>query len=203
MSIAYPLQWPAGWPRTKPRDRRHGRFSYRTDRWSKEITAAMAIMRVEDELALFGFGLVAISTMLKVRKTDGLPQSGQREPDDPGAAVYFQTPADGQRCMACDVYTRVAQNIAAIAACLDAMRALERHGGQVFLDRAFTGFDALPAPDAQDNWWEVLGVDRDCSRATLEDAYRRLRGQAHPDRGGSADTMARINRAYALGKEAQ
>jgi hypothetical protein len=83
--------------------------------------------------------------------------------------------------------------LAAIAATLDAMRAIERHGGAAILDRAFTGFTALPSPEQP---WQTLGLDT--SRPTkdqVEDAYRRLAMRHHPDRGGDASEMARINRA--------
>jgi hypothetical protein len=64
--------------------------------------------------------------------------------------------------MAIDQYDRVEHNLAAIAATLDAMRAIKRHGGAEILDRAFTGFTALPAPMAGGKpWRQVLGFDLD------------------------------------------
>ena len=94
--------------------------------------------------------------------------------------------------MAIDCYTKVADNLAAIAATLEAMRAIERPGGAEILDRAFTGFVALPAPEQP---WQVLGVPMHASMAEIETAYRRLAMQHHPDRGGDANAMARINAA--------
>ena len=38
--------------------------------------------------------------------------------------------------MAIDAYTRTADNLAAVAATLEAMRAIERHGGAQILERA-------------------------------------------------------------------
>lgn len=84
-------------------------------------------------------------------------------------------------CMAIDRYDRVADNLAAIAATLDAMRAIERHGGAEILNRAFTGFAALP-DQASDAWWIVLGVPWDASRPVIDDAYRHLRSVYHPDK---------------------
>ncbi len=139
---------------------------------------------------------VVISSNLQLR-LDGLPRSGQAQPADPGVAVYWR---DGgqDRCMAIDLYTKVEQNIAALAATIDAMRAIERHGGAAILDRAFTGFTALPAPIVAGMarpWWEVLGVPRDSTREQITEAYRRLASAAHPDKGGTAERMAEINRA--------
>lgn len=95
--------------------------------------------------------------------------------------------------MAVDRYDRVEDNLAAIAATLDAMRAIERHGGASILDRAFQGFTALAAPES---WWQVLGLKGpNTSRDEIETAHRRLAMANHPDRGGDTDKMSRINRA--------
>ena len=100
---------------------------------------------------------------------------------------------------AVDRYLKVADNLAAIAATLDAMRAIERHGGAAILDRAFTGFAALPAPTVgQRDWWTVLGIPRVSSPDEIRQAYRRLSKLLHPDRqaeGGSHDAMAELNKA--------
>jgi len=55
--------------------------------------------------------------------------------------------------MAIDRYSTVEGNLAAIAATLDAMRAIERHGATVILERTFADFMALPAPVAAREWW--------------------------------------------------
>lgn len=60
---------------------------------------------------------------------DGFPRSGQSEPSDGGVAVYWLTSTGETKCIAIDRYDRVADNLAAVAATLDAMRAIERHGG--------------------------------------------------------------------------
>lgn len=200
---AYPLTWPDGWRRTPAHQRASGRFgkgetrrisetySYRS---KVQLTVAQGLQRVLDELGRMGVRRedVIISTNV-VTRLDGLPRSGQRMPDDPGAAVYWHDRVSRQRrCMAIDRYTKVQDNLAAIAATLEAMRAIERHGGAEILDRAFTGFTALPAPEQP---WQVLGVPMSASRADIEVAYRRLAMQHHPDRGGDAAAMARVNSA--------
>lgn len=96
--------------------------------------------------------------------------------------------------MAIDRYDRVADNLAAIAATLAAMRAIERHGGAEILNRAFTGFVALEHQG--ENWWDVLQVRRDASRDAIDNAYRRMRSQHHPDKGGDVDQFQRVQRAY-------
>lgn len=204
MSIdAYPLQWPTGWKRTEVGFRREARFGRARqrhgDRWtaSRDLTITEAVERVLGELQRMGVDKqdVVISTNVPTR-LDGLPRSGARQPDDPGAAVYWRDGwTSAPRVMAIDQYDRVEDNLAAVAATLDAMRAIERHGGAAILERAFTGFTALPAPDAPREWWEVLGLDRGaCTREDVKAAYRRLASQHHPDKpGGSHKAMADLN----------
>lgn len=199
---AYPLQWPEGWPRTAAHQRARAKFArYQwTSTWRgrRELTVEEAVRRVRAELERMGIydDDLVISTNLTLR-VDGWPRSGQREPDDPGAAVYWRTPAGEPRCMAIDRYGRVADNLAAIAATLGAMRAIERHGGAEVLDRAFSGFTALPSPTAAGApWYVVLDVSPDADHDEIERAYRALRSQFHPDRGGDAETFRQVQDAW-------
>lgn len=198
MIAAHPLQWPEGWPRTPENRRDKARFSTRArSRYADSLTVAEGVERVLDELNRFGVGRddAVISTNVKTR-LDGLPRSDQAAPTDPGVAVYWETRNGARKVMAIDRYTRVADNLAAVAATLDAMRAIERHGGAQILDRAFTGFTALPSPGAARHWREVIGVP-----ATVRDmpsvriAYRRRASDLHPDKGGSHDAMVELNAA--------
>lgn len=205
MSIpAHPLQWPAGWPRTDHFGRKYARFGKRRDaahpggwrQWG-EVSIADATGRVREQLAKMGVDDIVVSTNLTLR-LDGLPRSGQPEPSDPGAAVYWRDTSGATRCMAIDRYLRTADNLAAIAATLEAMRAIERHGGAEILDRAFTGFTALPGPDGNDPWWDVLEVTAHASTETVRANYQRRRRDTHPDRpGGDSAAFDRVQRAWA------
>lgn len=203
---AFPLQWPSGWPRmswsgrkdatfSKGERKQQGEVSYMHRR---DLTVTDGVERVLKALALMGIDRqdVVVSTNVRTR-LDGLPRSGEPKPSDPGTAVYWETRKKERRVMAIDRYTEVADNLAAIALTLDAMRAIERHGGAQILERAFTGFVQLPAPGASKSWRDVLGVgaeQRDFGAAKT--AYRNLASAAHPDRpGGSHDRMAELNRA--------
>lgn len=201
MSIpAYPLQWPAGWRRMPPSWRERARFGKASRNragggWDvgRPLTIAEAVERVRKQLSMMGVSDddLVISTNLVLR-LDGLPRSNQAEPADPGVAVYWIDPAaKGQatRCMAIDRYDRVADNLAAVAATIEAMRAIERHGGAVVLERAFAGFTALPEPAAV-AWRDVLDPD------DPEGSYKRLRSQHHPDRGGDTAMFQRVQQAY-------
>ncbi|TAA11247.1 J domain-containing protein [Pseudoxanthomonas winnipegensis] len=201
---AYPLEWPAGWRRTRDSSRIIARFR-RGGRTSsgyapqRQLTIAEASLRVRQELDRMGVreGDYVLSTNLTLR-LDGQPRSGQPEPSDPGVAVYWIDPVAGgtPRCMAIDRYDRVADNLAAVAATLDAMRAIERHGGAEILQRAYTGFTALAPPADVRTWWQVLGVAERASGAEVLDAYRRLRRQHHPDHGGAAEDFHAVQTAY-------
>ena len=184
---AYPLTWPQGWPRKQSYQRSRAKFSTS----GRVLSVMEGIQRVLLELERLGVKRndLVISTDIPTR-LDGLPRS-DRTATDPGVAVYWRK-GKATRCMAIDRYDRVADNLAAIAATLEAMRAIERHGGAEILDRAFTGFVALPAPE---QWWQVLGVAENATRGEIDAAYRRLAALHHPDRGGDSAQMARINTA--------
>ncbi|CAA2106139.1 J domain-containing protein [Variovorax paradoxus] len=205
---AFPLAWPPGWRRTAADARTYGRFGTTKQssagnwRSVQDITVAAATQRLRaelDRMAVRGDDLV-LSTNLKLR-LDGLPRSDQAQPADPGAAVYWNDPwTSAPRCMAIDRYTKVEMNIAALAATIEAMRAIERHGGAVVLERAFTGFAALPAPivaGMKRHWREVLQYgDGRPDAAIIRGCYRTLASLAHPDRaGGSTERMAELNQA--------
>lgn len=203
---AFPLSWPTGWKRTVWSSRTRAKFGKQTfvDRgrnaegqqmgWHTkgQLTISQGTERVLKVLDQMGYNKsVVISSNLALRN-DGLPRSGQRAPDDPGVAVYW---GQGQkaRCIAVDRYDRIADNLAAIAATLEAMRAIERHGGASILDRAFTGFTALAAPEQP---WQTLGLETSRpSRQQIDEAHRRLANKHHPDKGGDSQEMGRINAA--------
>lgn len=196
---AYPLHWPAGRPRTAVAARQYGRFNKKqhNGRWteSKSLTVADALARLQDEIDRIGARYPVVSSNLETR-LDGLPRSGQREPDDPGVALYFDLKGE-PHCLPCDTYTRVADNIAAIAKHIEATRAIERYG-VASIREMFAGFAALPAPGQAESalWWKVLRVEQTATEAEIQAAYRRRAAEVHPDRpGGSAAAMAEVNSA--------
>lgn len=193
----WPLSWPAGWKRTD--SFRRGRAKFQKLSFSSGqklmLSVAQGTERVLDELRRFGIAesTIIVSTNLVLR-IDGLPRSDQREPGDPGVAVYWKAAKDRtHKVLAVDRYDRVADNLAAVAATLEAMRAIERHGGAVILERAFTGFDALPSPN---DWRHVLGFDGTPGYEQAKARYQSLAMKHHPDVGGSEDRMVELNRAW-------
>lgn len=218
MISAFPLTWPTGWKRTPPHIRERARFNKKESksenfqtqagnqvrRWkvTKDLSVNDAVSRVIAEVTKLGVmdrGDIVVSTNLKVR-LDGLPYSNLAEPQDPGAAVYWRT-GNSNKCIAVDRYDRVADNIAAIAATIEAMRAIERHGGAEILERVFLGFQALPSPAAEP-WWAVLGFAQgeNVTKEKAEENFRRLAMQHHPDKGGEAAKFAEISLAIAAAR---
>lgn len=206
---AYPLQWPAHVQRTPDAERKRASFGRmgRTEgrSWSTKnrLTIAQARDRLLDELDRLGAELPVISSGLRVRG-DGFPVSKQRQPDDPGVAVYFLLDGE-QHCMPCDRWDRIEDNIAAVAKHVEALRGIDRWGvGSV--KAAFAGFKALPAPEGAmvkpRRWWEVLNLRPNASATDIRRQHRALAVTAHPDKGGSEAMMAEINAAREEGLRA-
>lgn len=189
MSVtAFPLQWPSGWPRARFRQRAVFGTTGRKG-WKESLTVADARARLSEQLDFLGARYATLSTNVELR-LDGQPRSGQPEPSDPGAAVYFQIKGR-DTVLACDKWDRVADNIAAVAKHIEALRGIDRWGVGT-AEQAFAGYQALPAPE---QWWQVLGVSSNATMDEIKAAYRKRAAAAHPDSGGSHAEMARLNAA--------
>jgi hypothetical protein len=158
------------------------------------VDAWERIARECDALAARG---PVLSSNVELR-LNGQPRAGQPEPADPAAALYFQL--DGKPVvLACDRYTEVAQNVAAIAAHIEASRRIERYGVAT-MEQMFTGFLALPAPLAVNDWRAELG--NPTTLAAAEAVFRDRMRTAHPDAGGSHARAAALTEAIRLAREA-
>ena len=181
---AYPLHWPAGWPRV-------------TRRASAAFGLSFAAARdhLFDELRRMGARYIVLSTNVELRR-DGLPYANFREPDDVGVAVYFEWHGK-QMTFACDRWSKVKDNVRAIGKTIEALRGIERWGASDMMERAFSAFEALPAPGttAPITCWDVLGVPQGSDNATINAAYRAKARAAHPDAGGTEAEMAALNAA--------
>lgn len=193
---SYPLQWPAGWKRTEQAERKSGQFKS----GKSSIDVSQASRRIFKELEMMGINTNDLVISTNIELTLGGPLQTERVKKDPGVAIYWIGESSGKMCMAIDAYTNVAQNLAAIAATLEAMRAIERHGGAEILNRAFSGFNALPAAGETSGiplWRDVLGFKAG-TKVTREDVelnFRALSKKAHPDTGGSNGEFAILSRA--------
>lgn len=187
----FPLEWPTGWKRTPPGRRAQGAFRTKQTQngW---LTVTIATSRLESEVERLGARDPVLSTNVSLR-LDGRPRSDE-QPIDPGAAICFSFRGKAT-VLACDRYRSVADNIAAIAAHIDALRRVERYGVGT-IEQALAGYKALPADSAAD-WRAVFGFTAD-SRPTIDQvdsAYKKAAREKHPDAGGTDIEMAHVNRA--------
>lgn len=179
---AYPLQWPDGWQRTPAAERRTSQFKATTDKARTQLL---------NEVARMGGTLPIISSNVPLR-ADGQMRA-DREPVDPGVAIYFQR-AGKSLVFACDTFDMVRENLRALALTINALRGIERWGASQMMERAFSGFKQLEAENAGPSWWSVLQIDAHATASQVEEAYRRLARIAHPDSAtGSHDAMAALN----------
>lgn len=191
---AYPLSWPEGWPRTAKQQRRMSRFSRShafAARWHSMNEARELLA---GELRRLGARKCVLSTNVPLR-LDGAPYANQKQPDDTGAAVYFELKGRPVS-LACDRWLHVEDNVWAIGRHIEALRAQERWGvGSI--ERAFSGYQALPAvgESSASDWWKTLGVPVNATVDQVRDAYRVLVKKHHPDRGGDAEMFRRLQAA--------
>lgn len=178
---AYPLSWPIGWPRTPVRQK--GQFGF---------TFARARDELFKEIDRLGGRDVILSTNINLRR-DGLPYANTREPSDPGVAVYFKF-KDLNRVFACDKYSHTKDNIRAITKTIEALRGIERWGASDMLERAFTGFEALPAPPPKKPYTDVLEIQAGDTRDVVLRNYRKLRSSAH--RSGDSEWLTSLQEAW-------
>lgn len=194
IEFAYPCAWPMGRPRTAIRKEALWRDG------GKRISWDVAVGRLRKEIGMltptgrsWRMRELTLSTNFELR-IDGRPRRDRGAPSDPGVAFFFEL--DGKpHVLACDRWDTIADNIAAIAAHIEALRGQERWG-VADLAQAFAGHTALPAPE---QWWQVLGVGSDASASEINAAWRDRARTAHPDQGGSNAAMARVNAARDAG----
>lgn len=179
MIAAYPLTWPDFIPRSSRRER--GQF---------KTTLASALNNVETSIRRFGAdsGKPLKNIILSSNCTLGV-----NKPSDPGVAAWFTWDGD-QVCIPVDRYETPEANLQAIHHILEARRVELRHGTLALVKASFRGFRALPAPKS---WRDVLGVGATNDFSVVKARYRSLVGKVHPDRGGSHEQMAELNRAMA------
>jgi hypothetical protein len=136
---------------------------------------------LRDELGRIDAQGVVLSSNLRLC-VDGSVGTDQRAAaSDPGVALYFKWKGKDV-VLACDSYYTVAGNIAALAAHIEATRAIERYGVGT-LEQMFTG---LGEPN---------------SLAEAEAYYRNAMRTEHPDVGGSETRAVMLNAAIAMARK--
>ena len=192
MVQAHPLHWPVGYKRTK---------------WRKSSafrqTAEKAQQFLRNELHRLGASSVVVSSNVPVRNSDGYMYADMSTSkiDDPGVAIYFKYKGKDV-VMCCDAYERPWENVYALGNGIEAIRGMERWGVSEFIERAFTGFKALPEQTSAESWYSVLGITEKATKDDVVSAYRNLVKIHHPDAGGNADHFKKISEAYQQGIKA-
>lgn len=186
---AYPLYWPEGWKRTAYRRR----SAFKVNGFGRVRDLLLA------EVRRMGGSSIVLSSNITLR-LDGLPYANQAQPSDPGIAVYFMH-KKRQMTFACDAWLKVEENAYAIAKTIEALRGIERWGASDMMERAFTGFAALPA-QASSTWREQLGFSADdrVVIAEVEERFRELAKLHHPDFGGDPAKFREITEARAAAR---
>lgn len=187
---SFPLAWPPDWQRTPSLKRKAARYKVSFREARDGVVHSLALMGVRSHDVVLSSNIPS--------KSNGLPYAGYVEPEDPGVAIYWTTKTHERRVVACDSWRTVRDNLRAVGLTLEALRALERTGASEILNRAFTGFAALPGK-TEDDWRTVLGFRSNGINVTVENIevhYRVLSKEMHPDKdGGSHDAMVKLNAA--------
>lgn len=188
---AFPLHWPIGYKRSANRTR--SRF---------KVTMDASQRLLQKEVSRLGGKNLVVSTNIPVRKDGGLYADWMNKRiDDPGVAIYFRY-QDNDISMCCDQYERIWENVYALAKGIEALRSLERWGVSDFLQRAFTGFAALPEAKSKTPtftpWYITLEVPHHADLFEIKAAFRRLSKLYHPDApgGGNIEKFQAILKAY-------
>ncbi len=139
----------------------------------------------------------------QIRLDGGL--RGDASPRDPGVAVIVTTPKETLRFQT-DRFQNWRHNLRAIALALEALRKVDRYG-VTDSGQQYSGFAALPAGEPG-----LLNLDQAAALLCMvagegdtvgvrvdpeygKSVWRKAVLRAHPDQGGDAETLRRVNRA--------
>ncbi len=165
----YPLAWPPGRARTAPDRRERGRYTLRgfadamgtvekeVARWQKMSRNARI---VDWQLTSYQAGRAQIHT-------------------DPGAAMWFTlagndvTGGASLMVLACDRFLELPQNVRALSLTMERLRLVDEIGAYSIV-AAVEGAKALPPPQSDRAWRDVLGIGTNAPLLVAEAAYRTL-----------------------------
>lgn len=179
MVDSFPLAWPVGWQRSRLQI---------SSRFETNTTKALSLLN--GEVHRLGGRSLVISTNVPL-KADGTMRA-DREPVDPGVAVYFQR-NDKPVVFACDKFDVVRDNLLAIAKTIEAMRGIERWGASEMMERAFSGFKGLPETASEgEDCWKVLNLPPMSPQHLVTLVHRDMVRKLHATNASSED-FARVN----------
>lgn len=207
MILKTPLDWPDDVPMRSPKDQKPGSFMQNGLR----ITIAQAVKRLDAELGRLGAINGELSAMFSTNRSSILSIVPARE--EQGVVLRFNIDQT-LYTLPMDRYEQAAQNIAGLAAHIDATRAIDRHGVATS-QQALQAFAALPPRSTvledrasqparpKRHWWLVLGVQEHADLEIAEAAFRTLVRKHHPDVGGDHANFVEIQTAIAEARDAR
>jgi hypothetical protein len=186
------LDWPGEFERTDPSDRTAYPGGFR-------VTRSTAFQNVLEELQTWD-GVTDV-------QLDSGAEHQQRNPnkpyanslfEDPGVVVWFNK--DGEdMAAACDRWGSPRDNAQDLYHYLHETRMQEQRGTVT----AESEYQKLRLPSGDEETvaaapaaHDVLGVDRDATQAEIRAAYKDRLKEVHPDQGGSAEALERVQDAY-------
>lgn len=201
IQLAFPLRWPDGRPRTPAQARK--RALWKHDGRDMTLTPARQRLRFQlDAMTRRGEPWrttdIVLSMNIRFTLQGTRDKNYLRDPEDPGVALYFALDRK-PLVLACDRWTTVQDNIAAIAAHIEALRGQERWG-VADLAQAFAGHVALPAPE---QWWQVLGIPPNADVAAIDAAWRARHKELHVEGASTTAAQQRLNAARDEGRRAR
>lgn len=190
MAETFPLDWPLGYKKTQ--FRRKSKF--------KQAAPDSIQLLLNAELRKLSAKKIIISSNIPVRRDGGIYADYLcKKMAEPGIAIYF-VHKEQNVVICCDQYEYPWENMYALAKGIEALRGMDRWGVSEFMERAFTGFKALPeSVEPNVAWNDVLGINLSSGESEIKSAYRKLAQIHHPDSGGTAAMFDRITKAYQQG----
>lgn len=169
-----PLAWPENEPRT-PQHQRQSKSLFNT-------TIGKTLDQLERELLRFRAKNIILSIDLPFRG----------KVNDSAAALFFDLPGDRAIAVCCDLYTKQDDNVRALFMVIQAMRTIERYGGQHLSQKSFSGFVALPPPR---DVWQILRISKGVAEVLSEKLRREFvmeafRMRVKEGHGAGADMAA-------------
>lgn len=178
------------------------RTSRKRDRFDKPYRQILDQLDRE----LFHIGAKEASVLVACRESqfrnDGLLRSAAVL-EHPGVVLYIPKCDKGTLRFQTDLYIDWQANLRAIAEAMEGLRTFDRHGiGKG--GEQYRGYSALPpaSPIVAAEWADVHAARRFLAELAVlpngahpDRLYREAAKVAHPDRGGSADLMAKVTRS--------
>jgi hypothetical protein len=190
------------WPGARTLDHRRARSKFATP-YAKTLTL------LEREIRQLGGRDILLQTFHPPAdiKLDGWPRASANRPRDPGVIVTFANSKRETLSFPCDRYTQWEDNLRAIALSLEALRTVDRYG-VTRTGEQYRGFAALPPAQSAPTVSRraavlTVAVEAKVAEAcvdgatlgVLTDLIRDAQRNANPDKGGTPERFARVQKA--------